>query len=63
MGTLAEQGRAVLAAAAAGELGPGQGAQLLAAIGALAKVAVPGRPGSTPMWRMRQPTSEVKWHG
>ena len=37
-GTLTEQGRAVLAAVAAGELAPGQGAQLLAAIGALARV-------------------------
>ena len=38
-GTLTEQGRAVLAAVAAGELSPGQGAQLLAAIGTLGKVA------------------------
>ena len=38
-GTLTEQGRAVLAAVAAGELAPGQGAQLLAAIGALGKIA------------------------
>ena len=38
-GTLTEQGRAVLAAVAAGELAPGQGAQLLAAIGTLGKVA------------------------
>lgn len=38
-GTLTEQGRAVLAAVAAGELAPGQGAQLLAAIGALARVS------------------------
>lgn len=38
-GTLTDQGRAVLAAVAAGELAPGQGAQLLAAIGALARVA------------------------
>ena len=38
-GTLTEQGRAVLAAVAAGELAPGQGAQLLAAIGTLGKIA------------------------
>ncbi len=38
-GTLTDQGRAVLAAVAAGELAPGQGAQLLAAIGTLGKVA------------------------
>lgn len=38
-GTLTEQGRAVLAAVGAGELGPQQGAQLLSAIGALARVA------------------------
>jgi phage I-like protein len=38
-GTLTEQGRAVLAAVAAGELAPGQGAQLVAAIGTLARVA------------------------
>lgn len=38
-GTLTEQGRAVLRSVAAGELAPGQGAQLLAAIGALGKVA------------------------
>ena len=38
-GTLTEQGRAVLASVAAGELAPGQGAQLLAAIGTLGKVA------------------------
>jgi hypothetical protein len=38
-GTLTEQGRAVLASVAAGELAPGQGAQLLAAIGALARVS------------------------
>lgn len=37
-GTLTQQGRAVLASVAAGELAPGQGAQLLAAIGTLAKV-------------------------
>lgn len=36
--TLTDQGRAVLAAVAAGELAPGQGAQLLAAIGTLGKV-------------------------
>jgi len=38
-GTLTEQGRAVLAAVAAGELAPRQGAQLLTAIGTLGKVA------------------------
>ncbi|ABM41918.1 DUF5681 domain-containing protein [Diaphorobacter nitroreducens] len=37
-GTLTEQGRAVLASVAAGELGPAQGAQLVAAIGTLARV-------------------------
>lgn len=37
-GTLTDQGRAVLSAVAAGELAPGQGAQLLAAIGSLARV-------------------------
>lgn len=37
-GTLTEQGRAVLKAVAAGELAPGQGATLLNAIGALARV-------------------------
>ena len=37
-GTLTDQGRAVLAAVAAGELAPGQGAALLAAIGTLARV-------------------------
>lgn len=36
---LTEQGRAVLAAVAGGELAPGQGAQLVAAIGNLARVA------------------------
>jgi hypothetical protein len=36
--TLTEQGRAVVAAVAAGELAPGQGAALLAALGALAKL-------------------------
>ncbi len=38
-GTLTAQGRAVLTAVAGGELAPGQGAQLLAAIGTLAKVS------------------------
>ncbi len=38
-GNLTEQGRAVLAAVAAGELAPGQGSTLIAAIGALARVA------------------------
>lgn len=38
-GTLTDQGRAVLAAVAAGELAPGQGAQLLVAIGTLGKIA------------------------
>ncbi len=38
-GTLTDQGRAVLAAVAAGELAPGQGAQLLAAIGSLGKIS------------------------
>ncbi len=38
-GSLTEQGRAVLAAVSVGHLAPGQGAQLLAAIGALARVA------------------------
>ena len=37
-GTLTTQGRAVLAAVAAGELAPGQGAALLASIGTLARV-------------------------
>ena len=37
-GTLTAQGRAVMSAVAAGTLAPGQGAQLLAAIGTLAKV-------------------------
>ena len=37
-GTLAEQGRAVLGAVAAGELAPGQGAALLASLGTLAKL-------------------------
>ena len=38
-GTLTDQGRAVLSAVAAGELAPGQGAHLLAAIGTLGKIA------------------------
>ncbi len=38
-GTLTAQGRAVLSAVASGDLAPGQGAQLLAAIGSLAKLA------------------------
>ena len=37
-GTLTDQGRAVLASVAAGELAPGQGAALLSAIGTLARV-------------------------
>lgn len=37
-GSLADQGRAVLAAVAAGELAPSQGAALVAAIGSLARV-------------------------
>lgn len=37
-GTLTDQGRAVLASVAAGELAPGQGAQLLTAIGTMARV-------------------------
>ena len=37
-GTLTEQGRAVVAAVAAGELSPGQGAALLASLGSLAKL-------------------------
>lgn len=37
-GTLTEQGRAVLACVAAGELAPGQGSQLISAIGSLARV-------------------------
>ena len=37
-GSLAEQGRAVVAAIAAGELAPSQGAALLASIGTLAKL-------------------------
>lgn len=38
-GSLTEQGRAVLEAVGAGELAPGQGAQLITAIGTLARVA------------------------
>ena len=38
-GSLTEQGRAILAAVAAAELAPSQGAQLLSAIGSLARVA------------------------
>jgi len=38
-GTLTDQGRAVLRSVATGELAPGQGAQLLAAIGTLGKIA------------------------
>ncbi|MCB2036225.1 MAG: hypothetical protein KDF56_04850 [Ottowia sp.] len=38
-GTLTEQGRAVLAAVADGELAPGQGAALVTAIGTLARVS------------------------
>ena len=38
-GSLTEQGRAVIAAIAAGELVPGQGAALLGAIATLGKVA------------------------
>ncbi|MDO9250843.1 MAG: DUF5681 domain-containing protein [Hydrogenophaga sp.] len=38
-GSLTEQGRAVLASVASGELAPGQGATLLGAIGTLARVA------------------------
>lgn len=37
--TLTEQGRAVLASVAAGELAPGQGAALVSAIGQLARVS------------------------
>lgn len=37
-GTLTDQGRAVLAAVGLGDLAPGQGAQLLSAIGTLARV-------------------------
>ena len=38
-GSLTDQGRAVLSAVAAGDIAPGQGAQLLSAIGSLAKLA------------------------
>ena len=38
VGTLADQGRAVVAAAGAGSLAPGQAAQLLQGLGALAKL-------------------------
>lgn len=38
-GSLTDQGRAVLAAVASGDLAPGQGSQLLAAIGTLSKVS------------------------
>jgi len=38
-GTLTDQGRAVLRSVAIGELAPGQGAQLLTAIGTLGKIA------------------------
>ena len=38
-GSLTDQGRAVLRSVAAGELAPGQGAQLLSAIGTLGKIA------------------------
>ena len=38
-GSLTDQGRAVLASVAAGELAPGQGAALLGAIGQLARVS------------------------
>ncbi|MGB3070403.1 MAG: DUF5681 domain-containing protein [Ottowia sp.] len=38
-GTLTEQGRAVISAVANGELAPGQGAALVSAIGALARVS------------------------
>lgn len=37
-GSLADQGRAVVAAAGSGELAPGQAAQLLSGLGALAKI-------------------------
>lgn len=37
--TLTDQGRAILAAVAAGQLAPGAGAQLVAAVGQLAKIA------------------------
>jgi hypothetical protein len=38
-GTLTAQGRAVLSAVAGGDLAPGQGAQLLTAIGTLARIS------------------------
>jgi hypothetical protein len=38
-GTLTQQGRAVLASVATGELAPGQGSQLITAIGTLARVS------------------------
>jgi len=38
-GTLTDQGRAVMAAVSAGELAPSQGAALVGALGALARVA------------------------
>ena len=38
-GSFTDQGRAVLAAVASGDLAPGQGSQLLAAIGTLSKVS------------------------
>lgn len=38
-GTLTDQGRAILSAVAAGTLPPGQGAQLVAALASLARVA------------------------
>jgi len=38
-GTLTDQGRAILRSVAAGELAPGQGAQLITAIGTLGKIA------------------------
>lgn len=39
VGSLTDQGRAVLASVASGELAPSQGAQLMTAIGTLARVA------------------------
>jgi hypothetical protein len=38
-GTLTEQGRAVVAAVAAGEIAPGQGASIMGSLGALQKLA------------------------
>ena len=38
-GTLTQQGRAVLACVAAGDMAPSQGSQLIAAIGSLARVS------------------------